>query len=160
MPLTRDLRAPGLLTLAQGATGMSQEAFGRELGVSRRTMIRWQQGGQGPSIEGWADIVRLVYPHDAALAARIAGEMEETLVSLGVVAPAPLAPAIAPHAIAPAKPPTSPRALADSIVCAAAEAVAMTPQALRPALVAAFDRAALVGLDVDEVRDALKVAAP
>jgi hypothetical protein len=46
----------------------------------------------------------------------------------------------------------------DSIVCAAAEAIATTPQAVRPALLAAFERAASVGPAVDDVRGALRPA--
>jgi hypothetical protein len=48
----------------------------------------------------------------------------------------------------------------DSIVCAAAEAVAATPQAMRPALLAAFERAASLGLEIDAVRAALRPGPP
>jgi hypothetical protein len=50
------------------------------------------------------------------------------------------------------------RDLVDSIVCAAAEAAATTPQAMRPAILAALDRMLSVQLGVDEVRAALKPA--
>jgi hypothetical protein len=48
-------------------------------------------------------------------------------------------------------------ALVDSIVCAAAEAMGLPPQALRPALRAAFSRAEEIGISVQAV---LGVLAP
>jgi hypothetical protein len=41
--------------------------------------------------------------------------------------------------------------LLDSVVCAAAEAMSMAPQALRPALLAAFVRAKEAGMTVEGV---------
>jgi hypothetical protein len=151
----RVVHAPGLLVRANGALGLTQEAFGKLLGVSRRTMIRWQQGDNGPSFEQWIGLVRQVYPRNAALATEMATELGESLVSLGVVAP-PALPAPPPPSPEPARvvPPVGD--LVDSIVCAAAEAIATTPQAVRPALLAAFERAASVGLAVDDVRTALR----
>jgi DNA-binding XRE family transcriptional regulator len=150
------LNAPGLLTRARSALGMSQEGFGELLGVSRRTMVRWQGGSSGPSYENWMELVRHVHPKSRALAVEIATELEETLVSLGLEAPP--APAVTAPEIpaAPARPSPPVADLVDSIVCAAAEAVASTPQAIRPALLAAFERAASLGLQMDEVRGALR----
>jgi DNA-binding XRE family transcriptional regulator len=158
MPLQRLFRAPHLLIDAQHALAMDQEGFARTLGCSRRTLIRWRSGEWGPTLEAWRDLVRLVHPADPVLARRIADEMEESLESMGIAAPSP-APALEPAPVAapPAPAPPAPlHALADSVVCAAAEAVAMTPQALRPALVAAFERAAVLGLGVDALRAALE----
>lgn len=156
MTIIRLVNAPGLLVRTNGALGMTQERFGELLGVSRRTMIRWQQGDNGPSFQDWIKLVRHVYPRDASLAAEIAAELGETLVSLGVqLPPAPVvAPAPAPEPPPRPLPPVGD--LVDSIVCAAAEAIATTPQAVRPALLAAFERAASVGLAVDDVRGALR----
>jgi DNA-binding XRE family transcriptional regulator len=154
------LSNPGLLTRANAALGLSQEGFGELLGVSRRTMVRWQGGSSGPSYENWRELVRHVHPKNRALAAEIAGELEETLVSLGLEAPpapAVTAPAVAQSHARPSPPVAD---LVDSIVCAAAEAVATTPQAIRPALLAAFERAASLGLEMNEVRGALRGSAP
>ena len=157
MTTIRLVRAPGLLTRANSALGMTQEEFGVLLGVSRRTMIRWQGGENGPPFQDWVMLVRHVYPRNAALAAEIATEIGETLVTLGVEAPpAPVMPPAPP--VEPARPAPPVGDLVDSIVCAAAEAIATTPQAVRPALLAAFERAASVGLAVDEVRAALRPA--
>ena len=46
----------------------------------------------------------------------------------------------------------------DAIVCAAAEAIDVTPKAIRPALLAAFRRARVIGLGVDAVANALEAA--
>jgi DNA-binding XRE family transcriptional regulator len=156
MTYLRVVHSPGLLVHAQEALGLTQETFGRLLGVSRRTMGRWQGGAHQPSIQEWANIAGHVHRVDPTLAARIATEMGETLVSLGIVE-APRAPE---PPVQPAGPPPRPAVpvsdLVDSIVCAAAEAAATTPQSIRGALLAAFDRAASVQLTVDEVRATLR----
>ena len=50
---------------------------------------------------------------------------------------------------------TSPALLVDSVVCAAAEAMQLTPQAVRAALVAAFERADALGMSTGDVLGAL-----
>jgi hypothetical protein len=154
MTYLRWIHAPGLITKAQLALGMSQERLGREVfGCSRRTMTRWVQGRNGPLLRQWADLVRAVYPRDRALAVEIATAMGESLVSLALEA-APPAAAQAGAAAARPAPPVSD--LVDSVVCAAAEAMSLTPQVARPGLVAAFDRVASVSLTLDEVRAAMR----
>ena len=156
MTLLRIVKAPTLLVRAGQSLGMNQLRFGELLGVSRRTMARWHAGRNGPSFSRWVQLVRHVHPADPALAAEIAAELGETLVSLGVEAP-PLPPVPAMRTeLPPPRPLPSVGDLVDSIVCAAAEAIATAPQAVRPALLAAFERAVSVGLAVDEVRGALR----
>jgi DNA-binding XRE family transcriptional regulator len=158
MPLFLHVNAPGLLTKAQQALGTSQQGLGKLLGVSRRTMVRWQGGRGGPSYDTWLVLVRHVYRASRPAAAEIAQELGATLVSLGLEAPpAPVA-ATAPVAQPPRRPAPAIGDLVDSIVCAAAEAVATTPQAMRPALLAAFERAASLGLEIDDVHAALRPA--
>jgi DNA-binding XRE family transcriptional regulator len=158
MTYIRIVMAPGLLTRAQSALGKTQESLGAMLGVSRKTMGRWQAGRGNPSIQQWAQIAVHVHAVNPALAETIAAEMGESLASLGIVAASPLqsAPALPPGARA--RQGVTTGDLVDSIVCAAAEAVAATPQYIRPALLAAFDRAASVDLAVDEVRTTLRAA--
>lgn len=156
MPLIRLVQAPGHLARAQIALGMSQEQLGRFLGVSRRTMVRWQGGENGPTFEQWLVLVRRVHGVDPALAAEIAQQMGETLESLGLAPPSrsPTATAAVPRPSSRPAPPITD--LVDSIVCAAAEAGATTPQVTRPMLLAAFERTASVALTIDEVRAALR----
>ena len=197
MTYLRLVHAPALLTHAQTALVLTQETLGALLGVSRRTMTRWQGGGHHPSIQQWAVLARHVYAVKPALAAEIAAEMGETLVRAkiakgNVVVAGAFDPSRTRHAhavaveqnphhhhrvirrfppsVAPPAPPepgpvvpegptrpvTPTAALVDSIVCAAAEAVATTPQSMRPALLAAFDRAAVVSLSIDEIRASLR----
>jgi hypothetical protein len=120
-------------------------------------MTRWSQGANGPTIEQWGELVQHIYPVNRDVAAQIASEIGETFVSLGLEQPAPVAAASSAEQARPSLPVSH---LVDSIVCAAAEAIATTPQAVRPALLAAFDRAASVSLGLDEVREALRSATP
>lgn len=156
MTLIRIVSAPALLQRTMRALRFTQEEFGRLLGVSRRTVIRWNGSGQGPSYEQWITLVRCAYPKDVGLAREIATELGQTLVSLGIEPPPPPpAPPLPPPGPPPRPVPPLPD-LVDSVVCAAAEAMAVTPQSVRPALVAAFERAASVGLTMDEVRGVLR----
>jgi DNA-binding XRE family transcriptional regulator len=158
MAYIRTLYSPELLIAVQNALGKTQETLGQLLGVSRRTMTRWQGGSNSPPIESWALLARHVHGADAALAERIASEMGETLVSLGIVPPPPAAKPAPAAAALPPRPHPPIGDLVDSIVCAAAEAVSTTPQSIRPALLAAFDRTASIQLTVDAVRAALRSA--
>ncbi len=158
MALERSLHDPGLLTRAKLALHMSQQEVGELLGFSRRTILRWEAGRNGPTIEGWHTLARHAYPINRAMAEEIARETGETLVSLGLEMPPPPDPPPPSPPQAPPRPVPSLNDLADSVVCAAAEAASTTPQAMRPAILAAFDRAASVGLTLDEVREALRPA--
>jgi hypothetical protein len=90
-----------------------------------------------------------VHPHDPALAARIVAARGATLEDAGIVAAKPPAPAPAPPSPAP------PPYLVEVVVCAAAEALDVSPRVVRPALLAAFKSAHAVGLDVEAVEKAL-----
>jgi hypothetical protein len=99
--------------------------------------------------------VRLLYAKDAALATQIADVIRETPASLGIVEPAlpsPVGPPPRP------RPPTE--LIVESIVCAAAEALAVPPATVRPALRAAFQRAKAMELTVDEVDAVLYGTSP
>jgi hypothetical protein len=136
-----------LLVEAQHVLRMNQAEFGALFGVSRRSIIRWQ-GGAGAGPEQLELLAREVYPEDAALAARIAIAAGTTVERLGL---APVA-----LQLAPPRAPPSGYHLVDSIVCAAAEAAGAMPQAMRPALLAAFERAANLSLGVEEVLEGLR----
>jgi DNA-binding XRE family transcriptional regulator len=154
MTYLRLVHAPALLEAARNTLGKTQATLGELLGVSRRTVQRWQGGNGTPSIQQWAELARQTHALDPELAAKIAAEMGESLVSLRLVEPARR-----PDPVVVAGPPPRPATplgdLVDSIVCAAAEAIAVAPQSIRPALLAAFTRAASVSLTVEEVRTSL-----
>jgi hypothetical protein len=98
------------------------------------------------------DMARLVYPVDATLAGEIAAASGTTLQALGLLPPpAPVAPAAPPPP--PAGPPDR---VVDAVVCAAAEAMQVMPQSVRPAVLAAFACAKELGLTVEAVERVLR----
>jgi|HubBroStandDraft_1064217.scaffolds.fasta_scaffold64436_1 hypothetical protein len=139
-----------LLTLASRALGTNQRGLAELLGLSRRTISRWVRAGNALATPAHIDtLARAVHAHDPALAARIVAVRGATLVDAGIVPPEP--------APAPLPPPPAPPApyLVDVVVCAAAEALDVSPRVVRSALLAAFQRARAVGLDVAALESSL-----
>jgi hypothetical protein len=155
-PVTPD-QALALLDAVRKELILSQAKLGAIIGRERRTVMRWQHGKRRPYPWDWERMARAVHPRNRALAAQLAAAAGQTLVSMGLEAPAP-PPAPPPAAPAPAGP--APRHLVDSIVCAAAEAIQLTPQAIRPALMAAFERASALNMASDAVLGGLAPAKP
>ena len=126
-----------IVARAQVAVGGSQKGFAAKLGLSRRTFTRWIAGESTPSWDQLVEIVRMVHPRDAVLAAHIAGNMEETLESLGVTPPAIPSPSLV------------------EVVSAAAESQGLQASAVQAALVAALTCAIDLGLGIEDVVAAL-----
>jgi hypothetical protein len=141
-----------LIIRAQFGLGLTQKTLGALIGCSRRTIIRYQSHGAVLTPATWEKLARAAHAKDRALAADLAAKAGHTLVSLGLEAPPPPPAPPAP----PPRPAPSAEHLADSIVCAAAEAMQATPQAARPAVVAAFERAVALGLSAEEVLRTMK----
>ena len=141
-----------LVSRARSTLEMTQEEFGQALGASHRSAQRWDAGTATPGAHHLQTLVRLLYPKDAALATQIADVIRETPESLGIVPAAPVGPP--PRARPPAD------LIVESIVCAAAEALALPPANVRPALRAAFERAKAMEMPVDEVDAVLSPKAP
>lgn len=142
-----------LFARAHFALAMTHGKLGEALGVSERTVSRWHQRGPSLSERQFAALARLVYPRDPALAAALAREAKESLESLGIVAPPPVAPPPSPQQGA--LPVT---AVIDAVVCAAAEALDLPPGPVRSAVRAAFRRARELRLTVEDVDSALAPA--
>ncbi|HEY2511362.1 MAG TPA: helix-turn-helix transcriptional regulator [Polyangiaceae bacterium] len=142
-----------LLARAHRTLGMTQGQLGNALGVSERTVSRWYQRGPSVTVRQFCKLAALVYPRDPALARELAEAASETLESLGLVAPAPVVPASAP---APAPPPVPVAVLIDAVVCAAAEALDLSPGRVRSAVRAAFRRARELHLTIEQVDAALE----
>lgn len=148
-----------LFARAQQTLGLNQGELARLLGVSRRTIQRVYAAGIIPYSEYMHTLARAVHRRDAALAAELAAEGGQTLVTLGIVKPAP-PPLPAPPA-APSAPMAPPRKappvglMVESIVCAAADTMQTPPAAVRDVLRAAFARARGLGLTVEEIDDVL-----
>ncbi len=121
---------------------VSQGELGQLLGMSRHTGQRWETGRSTPSSEQLHKLASLIHPRNAELAARVAAAGGTTLEALGIAKPA-------------APPSPTPVDVVDAVVCAGAEAIDVTPRAIRPALLAAFARARRLGLSVEDVEKAL-----
>jgi DNA-binding transcriptional regulator YiaG len=136
-----------LLIEARRHLGVSQGQLGEMLGSSERTGQRWERGGSTPMPTQLHTLAGLVYPHARDLAAQIAAAGGSSLEHLGIVRteePPPPPPPAQPEV-------PDPVHIVDTVVCAAAEAMNLMPNEIRPALRAAFRRARLAGLTVEAV---------
>ena len=143
---------------------MTQVQFGALFNVSARTIMRIEKNQSGFIADNLHTLARLVYPRDAQRAATLARLGGSSLLELGIVAPPKPKPTPAPSpspivAAPPALPPLPARHLADSVLCAAADAVSATPESLRPALLAALIRMDEVSLTASELRAVLSAKA-
>ena len=171
MPYIPDEKVGFLLVQAMQELGVTQERFGDMVGVSRRTVTRWFSNGTAPSPDVLAAAARMLHAKNPTLAAELAGQTGYTLEALGIVKPAPPPPAPPPVRVAPpaalAPPPSPPprpappaAVLAESIVCAAADALGTTPAGVRDVVRATFRRARATGLTVEEIDDVFSPAPP
>jgi DNA-binding XRE family transcriptional regulator len=149
-----------LIGTCRAVLGMSQGELGDALGVSRRTIIRWQRGHTYPVPAQALQLADLVREEDDDLA-------DELIAAIGIDEPtqpeADIAqPAVASEAVvtspAPPPEPTGPAPVhaIDSIVCVAADAASLVPRAMRPALLAAFTRAMEMGYTLEQVVRGMK----
>ena len=116
-------------------------------------MNRWQGGRHaGLTPSQVATLARALLPKDIALAGEVAAYGHESLESLGLV------PRPAPPPSPPAPEPIALPHLADSALCAAAEAGSLPPAVVRPMLVAALDRANGLKLSVADLLQGLREA--
>ena len=90
--------------------GTTQNELAKLLGVTRRTVGRWEAGASAPSIDQLRHLARVVHSKDPALAEALATEGDATLETLGLRSPAPTAPR-APLASPRRRPPAPPRLL-------------------------------------------------
>jgi hypothetical protein len=137
------MRTNPLLHEACRALGLNQRQLGELVGLSTRTVQRLYTGHASFISPHWLMLARAAYPSHPELAARLATEGGTTLLALGLERPAP---APFSHDV---------HHLTDGVVCAAADAIELTPRAVRPALLAAFRRAREMRLTVEQVEAAL-----
>jgi hypothetical protein len=138
------------LTRAQVALLMNQEQFGLLLGTSKRTVQRWSAGRSFPTFKQIATAAAAVHPRNAGIAAELAELLGHTLESLGIVKPAP------PPAPSSAWSPDEVRSFAaEAVVSAAADALQLSPQAVRPAVFAMLERAKAARMTIDDLLTAL-----
>jgi transcriptional regulator with XRE-family HTH domain len=140
---------------ARRALGMNQGDLAEAMGVSRRTIIRWQHGQTAPVETQVRDLAALVYEEDADLA--------DELLASAMLAPTPPPDDTRAESLAGSPPPPAtsvnppapegpaPAHLVDAIVYAAADAADMVPRAMRSPLRAAFSRAAQLGVSIESI---------
>jgi transcriptional regulator with XRE-family HTH domain len=136
---------------------VNQKELAKLLGCSSRTVIRYYRGGGTILPTTYERLARAVHPHDRDFAVELAANAGHTLVTLGLEPPPP--PPAPPSPPIPVRPAPSSRHMVDSIVCAAAEAMQTAPHVVRPALVAAFERANALGMTAAEVLRGMAEAA-
>jgi hypothetical protein len=156
---------PRLLVDTQFALKTSQAGLAKIARCSRRTVLRWQHGRGTPHRDAVVALLYAVHPVNPALAAELAAASGTTLGAAGIVEALPPVTLPPPPPAPPPPPPLLPARpaavhLVDSVVCAAADAVGMLPHAVRPILLAAFERAAAVELSSAEVVAALRGEPP
>jgi transcriptional regulator with XRE-family HTH domain len=137
-----------LLHATRQVLGLSQPDLAKITGASRRTAQRWYAGESALGDAHYARLAAAVHPVDAALAGRLAEAGHTTTDALALASAADAFRYEAAH-------------LVDSVVCAAARAMALPPDVVRPGLLAAVERAREMRLSVDALASALApVAVP
>ncbi|HUB07165.1 MAG TPA: helix-turn-helix transcriptional regulator [Myxococcales bacterium] len=140
-----------LVMQAARLLNFTNQALADHLGVSRRTVQRWLVSGTGPQMQHAVKLACTVYPRHEALARELAIHGGTTVEALGLVPPRPPPPPAAPAPRAAPVPPPAPAARsehAEAVLCAAANAMDVSPARIAPAVVAAFKRALALGVDV------------
>jgi hypothetical protein len=129
------------------ALGFTHDALATRLGTSRRTIVRWGSDDATPTKSQLEELARIVFPADAELAAQVARAAGSTLEGLRLGDDA------APRALT-----LGTQHMADLIVCAGAEALDVSPRAMRPAAAAMIARMRELGITVDAAHAVLTPA--
>jgi hypothetical protein len=108
--------------------------FAKLTGVSKRTVERHSHNGGISFNDQTHRLIAAVHPQDPQLASQLADAAGTTLAALGLKAAPSASDARPEHA--------------DSVLVAAANALALPPEAVRPAVAAAFSRALALGVSL------------
>ncbi len=121
-----------LVIQSRQALQLTQNDLADLVGCTKRTIQRWETSGATLTVHQVEALVRALHGVDADLAAQVAASDDTTLEKI-----------------------VSQTSVVDRIVQAAAVAIGTSPEAIVPALAAAFARASEEGLDAKAVADAL-----
>ena len=125
---------PALLHKAVKEVAGSQRELAKLLGTSLRTVQRYAVQGGLSLPDHLKQVIVALHPKNPTLAAKVAQQAGIDLATLGIhAAPGPQA---------------ARREHADSVLCAAADALQVMPAAARPGLAAAFARALELNVDL------------
>src|SRR5271155_914644 len=76
-----------ILGEARRALSLTQKEFGRAVGASHRTAVRWDARQSSPAEHNLRTLAGLLYPQYRELAAEVAEALGTTLVGLGLEVP-------------------------------------------------------------------------
>ena len=131
-----------LLVHCQMALGLTQDQLGDLLGRKRRTIQRWQESGFELTAEQAETLAHALQP--------VRPDLAEQVLDLGRNA------ATVAGATSPARPASA--EVIDAILRAAADAGGTSPEAIRPAIMAALLKAEEAGVEVRAIVAGLKSA--
>ena len=145
-----------LVWQARSELNLDNQRLADLVGSSLRTVERYneKQGGLNDRSHN-ESLIHAIHPKNPELAFELAEACGTRLEALGLVPP---------KRTEPAPPPTPPRPAArpehaDSVVCAAADALNISPAAVRPAVAAAFAKANALGMSVEDLLQLLQPSA-
>jgi transcriptional regulator with XRE-family HTH domain len=124
-----------LLVHCQMALGLTQKELGDLLGRDRRTIQRWQERDAALTADQAETLAKALQP--------VRPDLAQQVLELGRTA------ALAAGGIPATRPATA--EVIDAILRAAADAVGTSPEAIRPAIAAAFLKAEETGVDVSAI---------
>lgn len=142
-----------MLRHARRSLGLTQRQLGDELGVSHRTILRWERGRTSPVPQQILAIAGLLRPDDDTLADELLASGHVNIIVS--TASTPATPIATPTGVDAAQAALTAKHAIDAVVFAAAEAMDASPRAVRVGLAAAFARAVELGLAADAVATAL-----
>ena len=162
--------ARSLVAKARLAMGVTATELAKLHGVSPKTIGRWLRGETSVSSIEIGELAPLVYPYDPQLSQRMFDFAREDAV-LSKLSPPPGLPQhehepptpVPPPLVLPVLrplPPLSVKARTDAVVCAACDAIDVSPRVLRPALLAAVREARELNLSLEEIEQQLAPRAP
>jgi hypothetical protein len=151
-PTVDDTKFRSLLERGRETLAIGQRDLAVVIGSSYRSVQRMQAGQSWPTPEQMQRLAVAVHKEAPPLAAEIAAAAGATLETLGVIEPprVPQGPPPPPADLVPL--------LAEAVVAAAAEVLDLSPATVRPALLAALERAQKARLTLDALASALEDA--
>jgi transcriptional regulator with XRE-family HTH domain len=133
----------GVLAAGRRSLHLTQAQLGERLGVSGETVYRWERRKRSPGPREVPDLIRRLSLLSPELAAKAAAAMGTTLEAAGAAPPAPVSVVAQRHSL-------------EAAICAAAEALDMSPRLVRPAAAALLARLAEARLSIDEAASLAK----
>lgn len=133
---------PSALHAARAALRLTQRELGAALGITGRTLARWEQGDVGLGPAEHRLVIQVLAERDREQARRLAASLGGHLEDYGVAPPPPAA--------------TSATEAANMALYAASELADVSPGRLRAAVMELFERLRELGLGLDEAREALE----